>query len=158
TPMSFAVVLAPASSQPVTVDYQTVDGTAQAGTDYVATGGMLSFAAGQTLLTVTVNVIGDTADEPDEVFYISFTAANNAGLSNNLGTATIRNDDAVGLSANDAAVLEGDAGGTHASVPLTLTHATTRTVSAWYATSDGSATSVSDYSATSGVLTFAPGT
>ena len=57
TTATFTVTLSAASTQPVTVEYVTADGTAMAGSDYVAVPpSMLTFAAGQTQQTITVTV------------------------------------------------------------------------------------------------------
>jgi Domain of unknown function (DUF4082)/Calx-beta domain len=57
--------------------------------------GTVSFAAGETSKTITVNVAGDTAVEPDQGFTVTLS---NPAASTTIGTAsasgTIRNDDA----------------------------------------------------------------
>ena len=45
---SFVVSLAAPTNEPVTVEYTTVDGTAEAGTDYVPVSGTLTLAPGTT--------------------------------------------------------------------------------------------------------------
>ncbi len=50
----FTVTLSAASTDTITVDYATQNGTAQAGTDYQAESGTLTFAPGQT--TETINL------------------------------------------------------------------------------------------------------
>ncbi|HYH69206.1 MAG TPA: FG-GAP-like repeat-containing protein, partial [Urbifossiella sp.] len=57
----------------LTVQYQTVDGTAQAGLDYQATSGTVSFASGQETATIAVPVNGDLLDEPDETFTVTLS-------------------------------------------------------------------------------------
>jgi hypothetical protein len=61
------------------------------------------------------------------------------------------------LSISDVTVLEGDAGTTSAVFTVTLSAASTSTVTVNWATSDGTATAPGDYTADSGVLTFLPG-
>jgi hypothetical protein len=61
------------------------------------------------------------------------------------------------LSIADASVREGNAGTTTLSFVATLSAATPAPVSVTYGTSDGTATAPSDYAATNGRLTFAPG-
>ncbi|MGH2651226.1 MAG: matrixin family metalloprotease, partial [Actinomycetota bacterium] len=56
----FTVSLSASSGQTVTVNFATADGTAVAGSDYVATSGVLTFNAGETSKSVTVVVNGDT--------------------------------------------------------------------------------------------------
>src|SRR5205823_5881871 len=51
---TFTVSLSAAYGQPVTVRYETANGSATAGNDYAATSGMLTFAPGETTRTVTV--------------------------------------------------------------------------------------------------------
>lgn len=81
----------------VTVDYSTRDGTALAGSDYVATNGTLVFANGVTSQTFTVNIRDDFDLESDETFYVDL---NNAGGGATLGRltyamATVVSDDGV---------------------------------------------------------------
>lgn len=61
------------------------------------------------------------------------------------------------LSIGDAAVTEGDSGTTNANFAVTLSAASTKTVTVRYATTDGTATTGGDYTAASGTLTFLPG-
>lgn len=93
TPFVFTVTLSPASASTVTVNYAIADGTATAGTDYVATSGTLTFNPGQTTQQITVNVTGDTSVEANETFFVNLSAATNATINNGQGTGTILNDD-----------------------------------------------------------------
>lgn len=89
----FTVQLSSPSSQVVTVDYATADGTAIAGTDYVMQAGTVSFAAGETSRTISVAVQGDTQFELDEMFFVNFRGSANGIIVRNQGQATILNDD-----------------------------------------------------------------
>jgi VCBS repeat-containing protein len=91
----FDVTLSNASLVPVTVNYATVNGFARAGTDYIATSGTLSFAAGDTLRTVTVKVIGETTKEKNETFAVRLSAATNATIARTDGIGTILDDDST---------------------------------------------------------------
>ena len=51
----------------MTVEFATADLTAQAGTDYTATNGLLTFAPGETNKIITVAVLGDLIEETNEV-------------------------------------------------------------------------------------------
>jgi hypothetical protein len=94
---TFTVTRSGDLSQSVTVDYATADGSAKAGSDYLATAGTLTFAAGQTTMIITVAILGDTMYEPDEVFYLNlFNVSPNASLADAVGAATIKNDDSKG--------------------------------------------------------------
>jgi len=76
------------------VDFATADGTAAAGSDYEATAGTLSFAAGQATQTVSVTINGDTSVEPNETFFLNLTNATNGGtILDGQGLGTITNDD-----------------------------------------------------------------
>ena len=89
----FTASLSAAATGVVSVAYQTTDGTAQAGSDYQAASGTLSFAAGQTSRTITVAVVGDTDYEPDETLFVDLSQVSGAELATSRGTLTITNDD-----------------------------------------------------------------
>ncbi len=93
TPATFDVTLSVPSSLPVTVEYATADGTAQAGSDYEAGGGILTFAPGVVSEQVTIDVIGDTVFETDETFTVGLSNPSNVGVSDGIGLGTIQNDD-----------------------------------------------------------------
>src|SRR5262249_41687553 len=142
-------------NMPVTVDWATADGSATAGSDYTAASGTLTFAPGETSKTFTVAVIGDTTDEPNETFLVNLSNAANATISDGQGVGTITADDpAPTLTINDVTVTE-SAGSAVFTVSLSAASGWTVTVS--YATQNSTAIAGSDYTATSGTLTFAPG-
>lgn len=94
TNFTFTVTLSPASTQKVTVQYETADGTATAGYDYTSTSGTLTFKAGQTSKAVTVKVIGDKVIESDETFFVNLSSpTGGALLFDDQGDGIIRNDD-----------------------------------------------------------------
>jgi hypothetical protein len=161
TPFTFTVTLSAPSGQAVTVDYATVDGTATAGSDYTAIPPTtLTFAPGETTKQVTVNVTGDTVVEPNETFFVNLANAVNATIADNQGQGTIVNDDVQPgqLSINDVRVTEGNSGTTTATFTVTLVSGgSPNPTTVNYATANGTATAGSDYVATSGTLTFAPG-
>ena len=98
TPFFFTISLnQPAGDDGVSVDYATADGTATAGEDYVAKAGTATFAAGQTSLTITIDVVGDEVPEPDETFHVDLGNAVGAIIANARGTGTILNDDVTTL-------------------------------------------------------------
>src|SRR5262249_57672491 len=57
TPVTVTVTLTGATAVPASVDYMTVDGTATAGSDYIAASGTLTFAPGDTVKTFLVSVL-----------------------------------------------------------------------------------------------------
>jgi len=108
-----AVNLSKASGKQIGVQYATADNTASAGTDYVATGGSLTFQPGETQKVVAVQINGDTFFEADETFFINLTNPVEVTLADAQGMGTITNDDTLrlildesGPSANQAAALE----------------------------------------------------
>ena len=157
---TFTVTLAEASSQTVTVDYETRDETAEAGADYASTANTLTFLPGQTSKTIVVAVNGDTLDEDDETFAVDLSNPVNAPLSKGEGTGSIVDDDplsTVSIAAADATVSEGNAGTVEATFIVSLTPATGRTVTVQYATVPNTATSPADYAAQSGSVVFQAG-
>ena len=155
----FTVTLAATSSGTVTVNFTTADGTATAGSDYVATSGTLTFNPGDTTKTITVLVNGDTLNEANETFFVNLSNPVNATIADGQGQGTILNDDTTlpSISINDISLAEGNSGTSNAIFTVTLSPASGQTVTVGYSTANGSATAGSDYVATSGTLTFNPG-
>lgn len=88
------VTLSTASSQDVTVNYATVNGTALSSSDYTTTVGQLTFAAGETSKNISVPVLGDALIESDETFRVLLSSPTNATIdSTGDGIITIINDD-----------------------------------------------------------------
>ena len=155
---TFNVLLSPASSQTVTVNYATANNTASAGSDYVAASGTLTFTPGQQSQPVSVTINGDTAAEPNETFNINLSNSVNATIGDNQGVGTIVNDDALpAISINDVSVTEGTSGTTTATFTVSLTATSSQTVTVNYATAGNTATSGTDFVAANGTLTFTPG-
>jgi Calx-beta domain-containing protein/VCBS repeat protein len=86
---TFTVTLAPASAGTVTVNWATANGTASAGSDYVAGSGTLTFAAFQTTQPVSVTVNPDALVEGVETFTVSLSGASGATIAQGTGTARI---------------------------------------------------------------------
>jgi hypothetical protein len=93
--LTFTVTLSAAYDQQVTVKYATQNGSATAGSDYVAISEtLLTFAPFQTSKTFTVSIKGDKQKENDEYFYAFLSgASSNAMISNSYGIGTILTDD-----------------------------------------------------------------
>ena len=87
--LSFAVTLSHAATETVTVDYATADGSATAGTDYIAASGTLTFAAGDTEKTVEVATLADTASEGDETLTLTLTSASGATIGDVEATGSV---------------------------------------------------------------------
>jgi hypothetical protein len=91
----FTVTLSAAYDQPVTVSYQSTNGTATTRDgDYVAKTGTLTFNPGETTKTITITVNGDSKKEADESFFVDlFANSSNSLFKKSRGTGTILNDD-----------------------------------------------------------------
>jgi hypothetical protein len=156
--VTVVVNLSAPSGQSVTVDYATSDGTATAAEDYAAVAGTLTFAPGQTSQSFMVAILNDELDEPNETAEVTLSAPVNGALGVPASaTLTITDDDPMPSIHFTQSAYEVSEGNTTAAVSVTLSAASSFTVTVHYATSDGTATNGSDYIATNGVLSFDPG-
>lgn len=85
----FTITLDSASSDTITVDYSTADGTAIGGTDYTPISGILTFAPGQTSQTISVQILNDSASSSNTYFTLNLTNPTNALVATSTATATI---------------------------------------------------------------------
>src|SRR5262249_31870095 len=136
------------------------DNTAQAGSDYQAAFGQITFVPGETAKQITVLVNGDTQLEPNETFVVNLYNRNNAGVGKVSGVGTILNDDA--LSSTTAIQFSQAVYGVQEdlgalTVTVTRTGDTSAAAFVDYRTVDGSATQKADFEYTAGTLTFAAG-
>tara|TARA_B100002003_G_scaffold205199_1_gene198489 strand:+ start:16000 stop:18681 length:2682 start_codon:yes stop_codon:yes gene_type:complete len=155
----FEVQLSRPASEDLELAYRTVDGTAEAGEDYVETTGTLVFEKGQGFAAVEVPIIGDGARERSETFTLAFDTPDGvySGGYGAAGKATILDDDpGVTISIADQTFTESNG---YATFTVTLSEPATGQVSVGYRTIDQTATSTAgDFSAiTNGLLTFAAG-
>ena len=156
TAVTFTASLIEVGSEAITVSFQTEDGTATAGSDYQATAGTLTFLPGETSKSITVLVLSDLAAEGAETFSVRLTPVSNAIITDDLGSATILDDD-LQISINDVSQNEGNSGNTPFGFTVTLSGPSTATVSVNFSTVNSTAFSGVDYAATTGTVTFAPG-
>jgi Tol biopolymer transport system component len=155
TTLNVPINLTAVSSLPVSVHYSTADDTAIAGQDYVAASGTVTIPAGSTAGFIPVSIIGDTALENSEGFFINLASPVNASrLLHTQARGTINNDDTVpGLTVSDVTVAEGNT----AVFTVTLSKSISKAVTVTFATADGTATAGSDYDVTNGTLTIPAG-
>jgi hypothetical protein len=157
--VDFTVTLSGAATIPIYVDYATSDDTAIAGTDYTATNGVLTFAPGTTSETIPVTVLGSTGSG-DVDFHMNLSvdpqSADELTIANTPAVATIADVIPAALSPLSVSVTPGLTA-TNVAFTVTLASAPTESVTVTYATADGTAVANTDYTATSGTLTFAPG-
>jgi len=159
TTLTFPVTLSAPSGRTVTIAYATSNGTASAGSDYVAASGTITFAAGQTVQAVSVQINGDTAAETNENFTVTLSSPTNATILDGTGQGTIFNDDGSVplLNIGDATAAEFNAGTGTMTFTVTMSAASTMSVTVDYATSNNTAIAGSDYTAATGTVTFMPG-
>lgn len=146
----------------VTFNFATANGSATAGSDYVAATGSRTIAAGATSATIPVTINGDTAVEANETFTVNITGATNTTNATASATGTIVNDDQAPppptaqttISISDAQAFEGQA----ANFTVTLSASPAQQVTVSLATANGTATAGSDYTARTATLNFSAGT
>ena len=160
----FNVSLSAATSRVITVDYNSADLSASSAVDYQPVSGTLTFNPGITTQTISVPVIGDLLDEPNETFLISLVNPTNAIINNNQGHSigTIQDNDPLpGVSVDDVSFYEGSSTQTYpmAVFTLKLSAPSARNVRVFLNTTNGTATSASDYTALSNstFVDIAPG-
>lgn len=163
TPATFVLRLTRPSEVPVSLRYETRDGTALAGSDYVAgpASAMLTFAWNAGTNTVSIPVIGDRVDESpkEEFFTLRLFDVTTATPSNLEARCTIVDNDGTALGVQDVPeIVEGDTGTKPAQFRVQLTLARDQDVSFDYVTQDGSArTNGLDYTHTFGRATIPKG-
>jgi hypothetical protein len=156
TNMLFEVSLSAVSGKQIQLCGVTYDGTAQNGSDYQPDAGCLVFLPGEVKKPLTVAVIGDLRDEPNESFELRLQGVSVATVLDGTAVGTIIDDDPTPtLSIEDVTL---DEAGGDAVFTVSLSAESGQTVTVQYATANGTATAPADYTATAGTLTFDPGT
>ena len=91
TNLVFAVTLTAPSTQTITVNYATTNGTASAGSDYIGTNGVLTFPPGTTNRTIAVAVLSDILVETNETLFVGLSSPTNVVLGRSQSVGTIVN-------------------------------------------------------------------
>ena len=96
---TFTITLSAATVRPVTVQWNTVDGTALAGTNYAAASGTLTIPVGSTSVQTGVTLAGGALTQPSANFFLHLSSATNAIIfkSNGRGTITALDTDGDGM-------------------------------------------------------------
>jgi hypothetical protein len=140
----------------ISLNYTTLEGSAQAPSDYIDTSGKITITDSDSLPCVSVVINDDSEDEEDRecfVFTISTTAMSGISLETSLATICITDDDdtlvKIGLQQTSYAVTESN------SIVLVCTAVESgsiagRTITIDYQTVNGDAQALSDYSSVSG--------
>lgn len=170
TTLEIAVALSEPSDRAVSVAWNTFfvaggpAGQADPASDYVAASGMVTFAPGEIVESVTILVNGDLTVEGSEYLAVSFHNPVNAQLGGfwGVGFGIITNDDAA-IVPGVGSVQEGASGTTVLQVPVTLSGPSALEVTVQWNTlfavgaPAGQADPSTDYVTASGTVTFAPG-
>ena len=85
----FTVELSEGSTSPVSVDFNTLNGTATAGSDFMPVSGTLRFAPGETSKKIIVLTLLDAAEEGPESFFVTLSNPVGGSLLDSQGVATI---------------------------------------------------------------------
>ncbi len=153
--VSESIDINPTNTLALSVDYDTSDGTALAGTNYTAASGTLSVPAGQSSWgTITVNTIDTGTNGADKLFDINLTNPVNATVGTpNVLPVTIENDHPITVQFSSA-TYSVSSQASSATITATLSGESDQDVYVDYATSAGTAVPGTDYTNVSGTLTF----
>src|SRR5439155_1192901 len=119
TAFTFTVTRSGDTSVATDVNYAVTGSGANSGNAADFTGGVLpsgtvSFAIGEIIKVITINVAGDTTVEPDEGFTVTLSAATICTLSlpAALPISILNDDRSLAIAATDAVKAEGNSGST----------------------------------------------
>ncbi len=104
---TFTIALDAPATEAVTLDYHTEDDTALAWQDYLPESGSVTFATGEQVKTVSVEILGDTLGEEDETFRLVVDGPVEGSLQ---AVATILDDDGGTGGGGDGGTGGGDGG------------------------------------------------
>ena len=141
------------------VSWTVLHGTTTAADFSGATSGVVSFLAGETSKTITVNVVADSTIELNESFSVRLSGTRGSSLgAGSVATATIANDDlpTVSIAATSASLIEGNSGTTPFTFTVTRSSAVGASSVNWAVQHVG--TSAADFTgATNGTVSFLAG-
>jgi len=140
----------------ITVRYYTEDETAVAGDDYTSSRGIVIFDPGASRGVIQLEIFEDNVVEEDERFIVTLEKPQNAVLGRASATGTIKDGASITTIAIEDAIASEDA--RVITFDVYLSHPSVHPVSVHYSTQDGTASSGEDYTETTGLLTFVPGT
>ena len=165
---TFIVSVSGTVNDTVTVDYDTVNDSASAGSDYAAQSGQLTFNPnGPTSLPISVSIIDDGTTEGSEDFYVDLSNVTGGSIADGRGIATIEDNDTDvtinDVSANEGNLAKGKKNGGNQTFKefvftISLSNAVGHVVTVNYATQDGSATTADgDYQQDNDSVVFGVG-
>lgn len=144
---------------PVTVIYQTADGTATSADYTQQAPTVLTFTTGQTTQSFTVPLNADNLDEDNETFTVTLSNPDNTLIATGSSTVTITDDDAPpAISVGDAPDVSETAGGATQTFTVSLSSPSSKPITVYATTNPGTASAGTDYTSAAQLVTFAPGT
>ena len=154
--LSFRITHSGRPTSGITVNYATTPTSATADIDYTSvTGSAVLSTGGCKCATVSVEVLGDLEEESTETFRVNLSGAVKATIKDPVAIGSVvDNDQPPSIAVLDAVANEGDGA---ASFEVSLSSSDIDTVSVDFATADGTAVAGSDYTTTTGTVTFLPG-
>ncbi|CAA6798383.1 MAG: Unknown protein [uncultured Sulfurovum sp.] len=147
-------------SSEVTVNYHTEDNSALAGTDYVASSGSVTVPVNSNNAVIPITITGDITPELLKDFKVVIDSISTGTLTDSEALIYINDDDGIQVDISSTDVQEGNVGDNNQmefKIFLTKDYPSATPLTIDYTTQDGSspsATAVSDYTATSGSVTF----
>jgi len=144
----------PASAESREISWATLDGAALAGEDYQAASGTVTFGPDETEKTVTVTISGDLDIEDDETFTVRYSTTSGVAIPDPDATVTILDDDTPPSAAIDDKTVGEAAGTATFTVSLSRASKAGQTATIDYEVVSGTATAGSDFTASTGTLSF----
>jgi hypothetical protein len=146
------------STNPVSVQYLTANGSAQSGSDYTAVHKTAEIPAGQTCVNVPIQIIDDTEDEANETFLLNLLAPQNGVIADGQATITIIDNDEPVVNTNITITdVEIDENAGIASVNVCIDKASNQPITVQYNTLNGTALSGTDYTTVNDSVTIGAG-
>ncbi|MEO1246843.1 MAG: Calx-beta domain-containing protein [Pseudomonadota bacterium] len=158
TSMDFEITLDLPGLGDISVDYAASDAAAVTGDDYTAVTGTATIAEGDVAAGFSIDIIGDTNVEPDELFVVNLlNASPNARIAVDEATGLIVNDDFPKVSLGPAGITEADSDTRTLALPIFLDAPATEELTVTYTTGDVTAVAGEDYAAARTTLTIPAG-
>ncbi|XP_078690890.1 sodium/calcium exchanger 2-like isoform X3 [Branchiostoma floridae x Branchiostoma belcheri] len=140
--------------------YETIDGTAEAGSDYIPQKDVLVFEPGESMKNIKIVIVDDNQWETDETFFVKLSVDPDSGAvlgRKSINEITIINDDDPGvLDFTKPSFIFKESAGT-ASIPVQRTKGSDGVISVKWKTKDMRAVNGRDYVGGEGVLEFQHG-
>jgi len=153
--VTFTVSLNTVSGVDVLVDYQTSNGSASAPDDYLASNSTLTIPAGSISGMIAVNVVDDSSDEPAETFGLTLSNPIHGTIIDNVGIATINDND--GPPALTIAPASASEGAGFITFTVMLSVSSSFSVSVDYHSTPNQANTPADFGMVNSTLTIPPG-